>query len=106
MVNEDPYFAPVSFAYEVWIGSGKFLYLKTNASITEATIEYSTPLNNFGPPFYETSTPRRLSLIKPPGSDTYQFDISNDQYETRQRIELKLVINYYSKIEVHLKNKK
>jgi hypothetical protein len=105
-LHEDPYFSPVSFAYEVWIGSGKFLYLKTNANITEATIEYVTPLKKYGPPFSETSTPRKLSLIKQPGSDTYQFDITNDLYKTRQRITLKLVIDYYTKVEVQLYNQK
>ncbi len=105
-LNEDPYFSPVSFAYDVWIGSGKFLYLKTNANITEATIEYTTPLKPHRPPFSETSIPRKLSLKKPPGSDTYQFDISNDLYKTRHIIVLKLEVNYFSKVEVHLYNSK
>ncbi len=106
LLNEDPYFSPVSFGYEVWIGDGKFLYLKTNANITEATIEYSTPLKDHRPPFSETSTPRKLSLKKQPGSDIYQFDISDYLYKTRQSIALKLVIDYLSKVELRLYNRK
>lgn len=106
LLQEDSYFAPLSFTYEVWISGGKFLCCKTNANITEATIEFSTPLKDHMPPFSETSTPRKLLLKKPAGSDVYQFDISNDLYKTRQCITLKLVIDYLSKVELRLYNKK
>jgi len=102
----DQYYKPQSFSCEVWIGPDKFLYCKTNVQIFTATIEFKKPGHHFPHESEKTTTSRNLEVNPPdPGSDTYKFDIREDNYELMQRITLKLTSRFFT-MEVLLPNEK
>lgn len=105
--GEAEYFKPQSLSCEVWIGRNQILYCKTDAQIYEATIQFLVPSKNdhHSPHWSENTTPLKIDLKKPAGSDTYEYDMRKENFELIQRINLKLTTRFFT-TEVMLPNEK
>ena len=102
------YFKPQSFSCEVWVGANQILYCKTDAPIyDEATIQFTVPAedDHHSPHWSKATAPLKIYLIKPAGSDTYQYDLSKENLRKIQRISLKLSGRFFT-TEVLLPNEK